>query len=187
MVMHRVSQRQTEAIPDDSARQVLIARKLRPPALRDQIVTRSRLLERLRAGADRRITLIACPAGFGKTTLLAAWRETELVHQPVAWLTLDERDNDPAVLWSYVIAALQRACPALRNPRVSGLAPATQGLDMVLPLLINEMCQLDAVTLILDDCHCLSSQAASDTLGWSPGALDQVRAALAARGAAGTR
>ena len=55
---------------------------------------------------------MACPAGYGKTTLLAAWREAEAARKPVAWLTLDEGDNDPVVFWSYVIEALRRACPA---------------------------------------------------------------------------
>jgi LuxR family transcriptional regulator, maltose regulon positive regulatory protein len=44
-----------------------------------------------------RLSLVACPAGFGKTTLLAAWREVEAVRRPVAWLTVDEGDNDPVV------------------------------------------------------------------------------------------
>ncbi len=49
---------------------------------------------------------MACPAGYGKTTLLAAWREAEATRKPVGWLTLDEADNDPVVLWSYVIPVL---------------------------------------------------------------------------------
>ena len=73
---------------------MLIATKLRPPAIRDQIVPRERLLERLRAGSDPALTLVICPAGFGKTTLLAAWYQAETARRPVAWLTLDEADND---------------------------------------------------------------------------------------------
>ena len=79
---------------------ILVGTKLHPPSVREQTIPRERLLERLRSGSDRRLTLVACPAGFGKTTLLAAWREAEAARKPVAWLTLDEGDNDPVVLWS---------------------------------------------------------------------------------------
>ena len=95
---------------------MLIATKLRPPAIRDQIVPRERLLERLRAGSGRALTLVIAPAGFGKTTLLATWYQAETARKPVAWLTLDEGDNDPAVLWSYVTEALRLVCPAVGLP-----------------------------------------------------------------------
>ena len=55
----------------------LVGTKLRPPPVREQSIPRERLLERLRSGSDRRLTLVACPAGFGKTTLLSAWYEAE--------------------------------------------------------------------------------------------------------------
>ena len=97
----------------DSSEPVLVATKLRPPPVRDQIVPRERLMERLRTGAGRRLSLVACPAGFGKTTLLAAWHKAEAARKPMAWLTLDEGDDDPVVLWSYVIEALRRVCPAI--------------------------------------------------------------------------
>ena len=109
---------------------VLVATKLRPPAVRDQVVPRERLLERLRTGSGLALSLVACPAGYGKTTLLAAWREAEAARKPVAWLTLDEGDNDPVVLWSYVIEALRRACPAISlpaSPQLVGAALSSDG------------------------------------------------------------
>jgi LuxR family transcriptional regulator, maltose regulon positive regulatory protein len=145
---------------------ILVAGKLRPPALRAQIVTRSSLLELLRGGSGRRLTVVACPAGFGKTTLLAQWHEIENVHQPVAWLTLDEHDNDPVVLWSYIIEALAQVCPAIRQAELAHMLQATADLDTVLSHLVNELCQLDSVTLIVDDCHRLSASAAGDSLAW---------------------
>ena len=96
---------------------MLIATKMRPPAIRDQVVPRERLLELLRAGSDLALTLVICPAGSGKTTLLASWYQAETPRKPVAWLTLDEDDNDLALLWSYVIEALRRVCPAVSLPR----------------------------------------------------------------------
>lgn len=148
------------------SRPVLIAAKLSPPVPRDQLVTRSRLLGRLQAGSGRRLTIVACPAGFGKTTLLAEWRGIQSVRQPVAWLSLDERDNDPAVLWTYVIEALEGVCPAVREAKLPRPTPAVSGLDTVLPLLVNELCRLHAVTLILDDCHRLTGAAVRASLAW---------------------
>ena len=68
---------------EDGTGPVLIATKLRPPAVRDQVVPRERLLERLRTGSGLALSLVACPAGYGKTTLLAAWREAEAARKPV--------------------------------------------------------------------------------------------------------
>ena len=86
-----------------------------------------------------RLSLVACPAGFGKTTLLAAWREVEAARKPVAWLTVDEGDNDPVVLWSYVIEALRRACPDIGQSVPADLAAAQPIVDVVLPRLVNEL------------------------------------------------
>jgi LuxR family maltose regulon positive regulatory protein len=80
----------------------LLQTKLAPPRLRGPLVARPALLDRLDAGRDRKLTLITAPAGFGKTTLVAAWLE-RLAAQPrscaAAWVTLDERDNDPGRFW----------------------------------------------------------------------------------------
>ena len=103
----------------------LVATKLRPPPVREQSIRRERLLERLRSGSDRRLTLVACPAGFGKTTLLSAWYESEAARRLVAWITLDEADNDPVVLWSHAIEALRRAKPRRRQVGISAFGRDT--------------------------------------------------------------
>ena len=144
---------------------ILVSTKLHPPPVREETITRERLLERLRSGSDRSLTLVACPAGFGKTTLLAAWREAEAGRKPVAWLTLDEGDNDPVVLWSHAIEALRRASPA-----IASAAPAhtvvTPVVDVVLPRLVNELDSLGEITLILDDFHRLSGVPARQSITW---------------------
>jgi LuxR family maltose regulon positive regulatory protein len=150
----------------DGAGPVLIATKLRPPTVRDQTVPRGRLLETLRTGSGLGLSLVACPAGYGKTTLLAAWREVEAARKPVAWLTLDEGDNDPVVLWSYVIEALRRACPAISLPASPQMVGAASLVHMVLPRLVNELDDLGEATLILDDFHWLSGGAARESLAW---------------------
>ena len=150
----------------DGSGPVLLATKLRPPAVRDQVVARERLLEPLRAGSGLRLSLVACPAGYGKTTLLAEWREAEAARKPVAWLTLDEGDNDPVVFWSYVIEALRKACPALSLPTSPQMVGAASIVDMVLPRLVNELDELGEVALILDDFHRLSGGVARESIAW---------------------
>ena len=150
---------------EDGTGPVLIATKLRPPAVRDQVVPRERLLEALRTGSGLGLSLVACPAGYGKTTLLAAWREAEAARKPVAWLTLDEGDNDPVVLWSYVMEALRRACPEI-SPPAPEMAGAASIVPMVLPGLVNELDELGEAALILDDFHRLSGGAARESVAW---------------------
>jgi LuxR family transcriptional regulator, maltose regulon positive regulatory protein len=157
---------QTDDGTENRLGHVLIETKFRAPAVRDQDVLRERLMERLQCGSRYRLTLLACPAGFGKTTLLAAWREVEGARKPVAWLTLDDGDNDVVVLWSYVIEALHRVCPAIGqfpSPRTVGAASL---FDVVLPRLVNELDDVGEVALVLDDFHRLGAGAARDSIAW---------------------
>ena len=85
----------------------LLTTKLYIPPVRPNLVSRPRLIERLNAGLHRKLTLISAPAGFGKTTLLSEWAAGCGPRTRVAWLSLDEGDNDPARFLSYLIAALQ--------------------------------------------------------------------------------
>ena len=154
-----------DGVRQDAGQPILVSTKLHPPPVREETIPRERLLERLRSGSDRSLTLVACPAGFGKTTLLAAWREAEAGRKPVAWLTLDEGDNDPVVLWSHAIEALRRASPAIASaaPADTVTAPV---VDVVLPRLVNELDGLGEITLILDDFHRLSSVPARQSITW---------------------
>ncbi len=143
----------------------LVGTKLRPPPVRKQSIPRERLQECLRSGSDRRLTLVACPAGFGKTTLLSAWYEAEAARRLVAWLTLDEGDNDPVVLWSHAIGALRRVNPDVAKSTSSHslVAPV---IDLVLPRLVNELDGQGEITLILDDFHRVSSEPARASVRW---------------------
>ena len=144
---------------------ILVSTKLHPPPVRELTIPRERLLERLRSGSDRRLTLVACPAGFGKTTLLAEWREADAERKPVAWLTLDEGDNDPVVLWTHAIEALRRASPAVARP-APALTVVAPVADVVLPRLVNDLDGQGEITLILDDFHRLSSASGRASVGW---------------------
>jgi hypothetical protein len=102
----------------------ILATKLYIPTLRNSLVRRPRLVERLNDGlaAGRRLTLLSAPAGFGKTTLLGEW--TAVCGRPVAWLTLDEADGDPARFLTYLVAALQTDAPDICAGRSARVLPA---------------------------------------------------------------
>src|SRR6185503_16172731 len=91
----------------------LLETKLHVPRLRRTLVARPRLSEHLSRGAKSALTLVSAPAGFGKTTLLTKWLADAPADGCAAWLSLDQRDNDPAVFWTYLIAALQTAVPGV--------------------------------------------------------------------------
>ena len=143
----------------------LLTTKLHPPAGREQTVLRVRLVKRLQAPAGTKLTALAAPAGYGKTTLLGAWRELA-PQQPIAWLTVDEGDNDPVVLWSYVTAALVEACPDLEVRAIPEHVDAATIVDVVLPELINALAAFGPAALVLDDFHELTSGPARDSLAW---------------------
>ena len=91
----------------------LLETKLHVPRWRRGLVARPRLSERLSRGAESALTLVSAPAGFGKTTLLAEWLAVAAAGgRSVAWLSLDQRDNDPALFWAYVVAALNTGSSA---------------------------------------------------------------------------
>ena len=124
---------------------VLLATKLHVPLARPEHVARGRLVERLRAGAARELTLVDAPAGWGKTTLLAQWLAAEAESRATAWLSLDEGDNDPVRFVSCLIAALRTAEPEIGSNTLAALrAPGTSLTEVVLPLLLNELDALPA-------------------------------------------
>src|SRR5919202_2158334 len=92
----------------------IIQTKLYVPRRRGATVPRPRLSDHLSRGIDARLTLVSAPAGFGKTTLLAAWlASAPRPERLTAWLSLDQSDNDPTAFWTYVIAALRTVAPAV--------------------------------------------------------------------------
>jgi LuxR family maltose regulon positive regulatory protein len=157
---------EAEPTPGRQDAPILLATKLHPPVVPTQIVPRERLFARLDEGRGRRLSLVACPAGFGKSTLLAAWREASAGERPMAWVTLDEGDNDVVVLWSHVLEALGQACPGLEAAPLQALVPVAPLAEVVLPRLVNELVQQGEAALILDDFHRLASGPARESLDW---------------------
>lgn len=145
---------------------VLVETKLLAPPVRDQMVRRDTLLERLNHGAGHRLTLVACPAGFGKTSLLADWYQSQTAHRAMAWLTIDKDDNDPAVLWSYILEALRRVCPDTDGAAKFPEPEARLVLELLLPRLVNALAEQPGVSLILDDFHMLTDGRARESIHW---------------------
>src|SRR6266853_3249522 len=109
----------------------ILATKLYIPRLRHEVVSRPRLLGRLNEGLHRNLTLISAPAGFGKTTLVSQW--VEGIERPIAWLSLDEGDNDPTRFLTYLVAALQTIAPNIGEGVMSVLqSPQTQPTETLL-------------------------------------------------------
>ena len=139
---------------------VLLTTKLTAPALRPQLITREALVQALSAGDGRKLTLLDAPAGWGKTTLLAQWIAWERERNEVAWLSLDLADHDPARFWTYVVAALQKACPRLDTRAVELIGVHADPRQVVLPTLLNELASLDeGIVLVLDDYHVVTTRA----------------------------
>jgi LuxR family maltose regulon positive regulatory protein len=141
----------------------LVSTKLRPSQARPKLVARPRLTATLEREAGRKLTLISAPAGFGKTTLIIEWlKDREAGDQSVAWVSLDEGDNDPVRFLSYLVAALRRTVgegfgegvlAALRSPE-------PPRMEAVLGVFVNELADLlGEVAVVLDDYHLIDSES----------------------------
>ena len=142
----------------------ILATKLYVPPPRPEAVPRPRLVERLNEGLHRRLILVSAPAGFGKTTLIGEWVAT--LPRPVAWLSLDEGDNDPARFLSYLVAALRTIAPNMGEGVLGALqSPQPPPTESVLTALLNEITTIeDDFVLVLDDYHVLDSGAVDEAL-----------------------
>jgi LuxR family maltose regulon positive regulatory protein len=137
---------------------VVLETKLTPPRVRPEHVSRRALLASLRVGSTRKLTLIAAPPGFGKSTLLAEWAATQ-AEVAVAWLSLDETDNDPARFFAYLAAAVRRVEPELGERALTALrSPGADLVGVILPLFLNDLVSLNReLVLVIEDYHLISS------------------------------
>ncbi|MCJ7520245.1 MAG: AAA family ATPase, partial [Anaerolineaceae bacterium] len=136
----------------------LLLTKLYIPPPRPKVVFRPRLIERLNEGMHRKLTLISAPAGFGKTTLVSEWAAS--YDRPVAWVSLDEEDNDPARFLAYFVSALQTIAPNIGKGVLALLqSPQPPPIELILTNLLNEITTIsDNFILILDDYHVIDSK-----------------------------
>ncbi|HZB96286.1 MAG TPA: LuxR C-terminal-related transcriptional regulator [Herpetosiphonaceae bacterium] len=131
-------------------------------------MARPRLNDRLSRGIDARLTLVSAPAGFGKTTLVAAWLAS--APQPehlTAWLSLDQSDNDRTAFWMYVIAALQTVAPAVGTGSLALIEAAQTPIEVVLGALLNELNAFSKdLVLVLDDYHVIDNGQVHDGMAF---------------------
>ncbi len=163
------------------ASEVLLTTKFNSPPPRPSLVSRSRLLARLDEGLAYPLLLVSAPPGFGKTTVVSEWVQSRVearttpkgtpasVRRPairVAWLALDEDDNEVVGFLTYLSAALDTFQPGLADLALALLrSPQPPAPRTVVTLLINALSQLPAhpqadyrpYVLVLDDYHLIQA------------------------------
>lgn len=160
----------------------ILATKLYIPPPRPKVVPRPRLIERLNEGlsAGCKLTLISAAAGFGKTTLVSEWGAG--CERPIAWLSLDAGDSDPARFLTYLVAALQTIFAGIGAGVAAVLeSPQPPPTEMLLTTLINEITTIPdhpstplracpersegtGFILVLDDYHLIDAKPVDDAL-----------------------
>ncbi len=141
----------------------LVEAKLQPPAPRSGTIDRRRLVRLLTIESGQPVISMIAPPGYGKTTLLAQLAARE--RGPVAWLTLDKLDNDPALLLSYLAVALDRVKPIDGAIRSALAAPRARILASAVPRLASELHRWERpALLVLDDVHLIADRTCLDAL-----------------------
>ncbi len=150
----------------------LLATKFFVPSSSHPLIARPQLTTLLNHSLRRKLTLVSAPAGFGKTTLLSSWVQSFPQTKPqaplVAWVSLDEDDNEPTLFWTYALTALdavqQGLCTQLLTYLQTQQAPKPP-LRNVLQALINSLAsRSEQFLLVLDDYHVITQPEVHQSL-----------------------
>jgi len=135
----------------------MLLTKLHIPPAGNNVVHRSELFEKLKSGLSKKLILVSAPAGYGKTTLLSDWISQNKIS--TAWLSLDNGDNDPAVLLSYIISGIQTIHHDFGHSALRLLnSPNSPSVESIASLLINDLLGIHKdFLLVLDDFHLIRS------------------------------
>ncbi|WP_284754893.1 LuxR C-terminal-related transcriptional regulator [Arthrobacter sp. efr-133-R2A-120] len=146
----------------------LLETKLHVPVPRRALVARPRLSDRLNQADEQTLILVSAPVGFGKTTALTEWlAEAPSDGRLLAWLSLDQRDNDPTLFWTYLIAALDKASNALGAQALATLRSPQSSTEAFLTILINGLQAIpNRLVLVLDDYHVIDNQDLQEGLAF---------------------
>ena len=144
---------------------------MRAPLPRSEQLVRRRLFDLLQNATDRKLSIISAPTGYGKTTLLAHWRQVEEANLSFAWVSLDEQDNDPIRLWRHIMEALHRTLPDEEDfgtDVLVGMSAVGHGsVGTTLPTLINELAELPyQVVVVLDDYQFVTEEDAHESVAF---------------------
>ena len=146
----------------------LVEAKLAVPSLRRGVVDRPRVRRALDAGRDAALTLVAAPAGYGKTTAVRSWCAD--LDASMAWVTLDAGDNDPVRLWRYVATAVDRVRPGLGRAALQRLGVAGSPVEAAVDELMNCVAALGSeLVVVLDDLHAVTSEECLSSIDYALG------------------
>ena len=135
----------------------LLQTKFFVPSVRNNLVTRDRLVKHVEQNIHRKLTLICAPAGFGKTTLLAEWLKQ--TNSKYTWLSLDEQDNELSRFWLYLITAIAKITPPHLEITTTHLQNQELNFESLLTPLINQLANLtEDIVIILDDYHLIDDR-----------------------------
>ncbi len=163
------AERQRES-GDASADAPLVEAKLAVPSVRHGVVDRPRVRRVLDLGGAASLTLVTAPAGFGKTTAVRAWCAS--LDAALAWVNLDDGDNDPAVLWRYVATAVDRVRSGLARPALRRLGVAGGPVEVAVDELMNGVAALGGeLVVVLDDLHVVASEECLSSIDYALGRL----------------
>jgi LuxR family transcriptional regulator, maltose regulon positive regulatory protein len=144
---------------------LILETKLQPPRIRPGLVPRQHLVDRLREGRGRRLTLVCAPAGYGKTTLLGQWEAEDRERTPFAWLSLDQDDADPVKLWNELLHAVHQ----IYDPAGVGSAEALAAgplaiVPVAIPLLVKELSDAPQLVVVLEDWQVIRNPLCDETM-----------------------
>src|SRR5579859_1943951 len=143
----------------------ILATKLYIPPPRPHIVLRPRLIERLNEGLHCKLIFISAPAGFGKTTLVSEWLAGGA--RPVAWLSLEDQENDPARFLTYLVAVLQTVVATIGEGVLNALQSPQPPPEAILTTLLNDLTTIrEQFVLVLDDYHMITAMPTCSSSPW---------------------
>jgi LuxR family maltose regulon positive regulatory protein len=143
----------------------LLEAKLVPPRLPPGYVVRPRVSQLLDGGVEGPLTVLSAGPGWGKTLSVAAWAAARPARR-VAWVSLDDGDNDPRVFWAYLLAALRRSGSVPRDNPIMDVSPALRVDEQMIRRIVYGLSRLPApVVLVLDDAHEVTSSAVLEGVG----------------------
>jgi LuxR family transcriptional regulator, maltose regulon positive regulatory protein len=140
--------------------------KMAAPRRRSGLVERPRVVRALDATAEALLTLVAAPAGYGKTTAVRAW--CDIRGTAVAWVTLDAGDNDPVRLWRYVATAVDRNVPGGGRSALRSLDAGEGSFERPIDELMNDLRAREGeLAIVLDDVHTVTSAECLESFGYA--------------------